>query len=214
MAPSFSVYVVFALAAIFVVAGLAFFLRPRWFTAWLKGMLAFLLLALGGALAVLGLNLRYYHSLDHLTQVATVSASKLGNQHWRVVLTTPQAKPRSFVLNGDQWQIDARILQFDSVLRWIGLGPMYQLDRISGRYVTLEQERHAPRSVYSLATDSRLDIWKLDREVGLPFVSARYGNSVFMPLKDGARYTLNLSLSGLVATPDNGIARKAVADWF
>lgn len=212
--PALSVFVVMGLAGLFILAGLAFFLRPRWFTAWLKGMVAFCLLAVGGALAVLALNLRYYHALDHLTPVATVTAAKLGPQRWQVIVATPNSKARNFVLKGDQWQIDARILQFDSVLRWIGLGPLYQLDRLSGRYLTLEQERSSPRSVYGLAQRSNLDLWKLEREVGLPFVKAKYGNSVFMPLKDGARYTLSLSLSGLVANPDNQIARKAVADWF
>lgn len=214
MTTSFSVYLLFGLAAVFVIAGLAFFWRPRWIMAWLKGMCAFALLALGVAIALFAFNLRNYQSLDQLTAIGTLRSVKLGPQKWQVTLNTAGQGARSFELAGDQWQVDARILQFDGLLRWLGLGPMYQLDRISGRYVALEQEQNAQRTVYGLGHTGGIDIWKLDREVGLPFVAARYGNSVFMPLKDGARYTISLSLNGLVAKPDNAIARKAVSDWF
>lgn len=214
MSTSFSVYLLLALGALFVLAGLAFFWRPRWIMAWLKGMLAFALLTAGVAVVLFALNLRNYQSLEQLTTVGTLRSVKLGPQQWQVTLNTAGQGVRNFKLAGDQWQVDARILQFDGLLRWLGLGPLYQLDRISGRYVALEQEQNSPRTVYGLSHQGTYDIWALDRKVGLPFVEARYGNSVFMPLKDGARYTLSLSLNGLVARPDNDVARKAVADWF
>ena len=214
MGLAFPLWILLALAAALILGGLAFFIRPRWITAWLKGSFAVLLLAMGVSLTLFALNLRYYHNLDRLDGIATVESIQLAPQTWRVSLTRPGQKVQIFTLRGDQWQLDARILRFDGLLRWVGLRPMYQLDRLGGRYVTLEQERSEERTVYGLAQQGPVDVWAMDRRIGIPFVEARYGNAVFMPLKDGAQYAVKLGATGLVATPANAIARKAVTDWF
>lgn len=211
---SFPEIVLFGIAALAILGGLAFFLRPRWLMAWFKGMFAIGLIVVGLFMVMLALNLRYYQSLDQLTPVADLKSVQVGPQTWRVTVQADGAAPKSFTLKGDQWQLDARIVRFSGFLSWIGLKPMYQLDRLSGRYVTLEQAREGERTVFDLSHTGWVDIWAIDRKIGLPFVEARYGSATFMPLKDGATYRIQLSGTGLVAEPTNDIARKAVNDWF
>lgn len=211
---SFPEIVLFCIAALAILGGLAFFLRPRWLMAWFKGMFAIGLIVVGIFMVMLALNLRYYQSLDQLTPVANLKSVRVGPQSWRVTVQANGAAPKSFTLKGDQWQLDARIVRFSGFLSWIGLKPMYQLDRLSGRYVTLEQARDGERTVFDLSHTGWVDIWAIDRKIGLPFVEARYGSATFMPLKDGATYRVQLSSTGLVAEPTNDIARKAVDDWF
>lgn len=211
---SFPEIILLGLAALATLGGLAFFLRPRWLMAWFKGMFAFGLIVVGILMALLALNLRYYQSLDQLTPVATLKSIQVGPQTWRVTVQANGSAPKSVTLKGDQWQLDARIIRFSGLLSWIGLKPVYQLDRLSGRYVTLEQARGAERTVFDLAHTGVVDIWSIDRKIGLPFVESRYGSATFMPLKDGATYRVQLSSTGLVAEPTNAIAQKAVNDWF
>ena len=199
-----------------VIAGLLFFLRPRWLMAWLRGTAILGVIGLGLYSLVVAINIADYQALAGMQRVASISISNQGGQTWSVTLRqTGDEAPEIHTLSGDQWQLDARIIRFTGPLRWLGVAPGYRLERLGGRYTSLEQERTAPRSVIGLgdAVWFDLDLWELDRRFNMPFVEGVYGNSVFMPMRDGATYEIRLSASGLVAVPVNQQAREAVELW-
>lgn len=202
-----------ALGTVLVVAGLLFFLRPRWLLGWLKGMAVFGLILFGLYSLVIAINLAGYQSLEGMQTVATISTEREADQIWRVTLEARGGEDTVRTLRGDQWQIDARIIRFAGPIRWLGVAPGYRLERLSGRYTSLEQERSAPRTVIGLSDASWPDLWALDRQFNLPFVEGVYGNATFMPMRDGAIFDVRLSASGLVAVPVNEQARAAVQFW-
>src|SRR5690606_22564180 len=105
---------------------------------------------------------------------------------------------------GDQWQLDARVIRWSVPALLAGLPPLYRLERLSGRYVNLDQEREAERTVHALDARAFPDLWTLKRPHPgwLPFVDADYGSAAYLPLLDGARYTITLNArGGLVARP-------------
>ena len=199
--------------ALLVIAGLLFFLRPRWFLGWLKGMAVFSLMLVGAYTLVIAINVSGYQSLEGMQTVATVSIQRQGEQRWHVRLQAPDQISVAQTLMGDQWQVDARIIRFSGPLRWLGVAPGYRLERLSGRYTSLEQERSAPRSVVALGDGAWPDLWELDRSFNMPFVDGVYGNATFMPMRDGAVFDVRLSASGLVAVPMNQQARDAIQLW-
>lgn len=213
MSYELAIMVLAAAGAVFVIAGLAFFIRPRWFLGWLKGMLMLALLVVGAYAAVIALNLVHYQSLQGMQTVATVETLRTGQQSWRVRLERPDRPPMTVALEGDQWQVDARVIRFGGPMGWLGVAPGYRLERLSGRYTSLEQERSAPRSVVGLSDQQWPDLWALDQAFNLPFIEGIYGNATFMPMKEGAVFEVRLSSSGLVAVPVNDQAREAVRIW-
>ncbi|MEE3171005.1 MAG: multidrug transporter [Pseudomonadota bacterium] len=213
MSHDLATMVIGALGAILVIAGLLFFLRPRWLLGWLKGMAVFGVIVLGLYALAIAVNLSAYQSLDGMKTVATISTSQEGEQLWRVTLETADGTPTVRTLRGDQWQIDARIIRFAGPIRWLGVAPGYRLERLGGRYTSLEQERSAPRTVIGLSDATWPDLWELDRQFNRPFVEGVYGNATFMPMRDGAMFDVRLSASGLVAVPVNEQARAAVQLW-
>lgn len=213
MSHDLATMVIGALGAVLVIAGLLFFIRPRWLLGWLKGMAVFGVIVLGLYALAIAVNLSAYQSLDGMKTVATISTSQEGEQLWRVTLETADGTPTVRTLRGDQWQIDARIIRFAGPIRWLGVAPGYRLDRLGGRYTSLEQERSAPRTVIGLSDATWPDFWELDRQFNLPFVEGVYGNATFMPMRDGAMFDVRLSASGLVAVPVNEEARAAVQLW-
>lgn len=213
MSHDLATMVIGALGAILVIAGLLFFLRPRWLLGWLKGMAVFGVIVLGLYALAIAVNLSAYQSLEGMKTVATISTSQEGEQLWRVTLETADGTPTVRTLRGDQWQIDARIIRFAGPIRWLGVAPGYRLERLGGRYTSLEQERSAPRTVIGLSEATWPDLWELDRQFNLPFVEGVYGNATFMPMRDGAMFDVRLSASGLVAVPVNEEARAAVQLW-
>lgn len=213
MSQEFATIVLAGIGAVLVIAGLLFFLRPRWLLGWLKGMAVFGVMAVGAYLLVIALNLHGYRSLAGMQTVATISTQSQGNQRWGVTFEPSEQEPVVATLKGDQWQVDARIIRFSGPLRWLGIGPAYRMERLGGRYTSLEQERNSPRSVIGLSDSVWVDIWELDRQFDLPFVEGVYGNATFMPMRDGAIFDVRLSASGLVAVPVNAEAHKAVQYW-
>lgn len=197
-----------------MVLGLAFFIRPRWLVSWLKGTFALTLIIAGGYAAALALDLRHYETLGSLKTIASVGITRTGKQAWQVRLEQDEKEPRNVTIKGDQWQVDARIIRFAGPLSWLGVKPAYRLERIGGRYLSLEQARNSERTVYDLDDDTVFDSWKLDQKYGLPFVEAVYGNATFMPLEDGAVFDIRLSSTGLVSVPANQAARRAMNAWF
>jgi hypothetical protein len=110
----------------------------------------------------------------------------------------PSGDVETYVLNGDEWQLDARVLKWRGVANLLGLDARYRLERLGGRYVEIEQERTGPRSVYALGAPPALDLWLLARAYPrwLPFVDAVYGSATYLPMADGARFQVTISQTG------------------
>jgi len=202
-----------AAGAVLVIAGLLFFRHPGWLLTWLKGMAVFGAILAGLYVLVIAVNLTSYHSLVGMQTVATISTQRQADQIWQVTLNSDDSVSTVRTLQGDQWQIDVRIIRFSGPLRWLDIASGYRLDRLSGRYTSLEQERSSPRTAIALSEAIWPDLWQWDREVNLPFVEAVDGNATFMPMRDGAVFDVKLSSSGLVAVPVNDQARAAVQFW-
>ncbi|MFC4729578.1 hypothetical protein [Coralloluteibacterium thermophilus] len=187
-----------ALLAIVLAAG-----RRRGFGRALRLLfaLAFLVLALG--LALLAVGVRGYFGLDD-REVASLAIAQRGPQHFEVTLTEADGRRRSFELRGDEWQLDARVVRWQLPAQLAGVPPLYRLERLSGRYRDVAQEREAPRSVHALGSDGLVDLAALARQYPrwLPFVDARWGSGAYLPMHDGARYLVRINpRGGLVAMP-------------
>jgi hypothetical protein len=165
--------------------------------------------------ALLAMNLYTYARLTHEQQAARVSIRQLGERHYVLTVETRRAPPRHFQVNGDEWQIDARVLKWRALGNMLGFDTVYRFERLSGRYADVTQERGAKRTVHPLAEDPGLDLWSLIRKHHdyVPLADALYGSAVYVPMAEGAEYMVTVSTSGLVVRPGNDAARKAVGGW-
>jgi hypothetical protein len=143
------------------------------------------------------MNLYTYARLTHEQEAARVSMRELGARHYVINLQAKNQPGRQFQLRGDEWQIDARVLKWRPLANLLGFDTVYRLERLSGRYGDITQERNAPRTVHPLAEDPGLDFW----------------SAAYVPMAEGAEYTVFVSTSGLVVRPGNDAARKAVGGW-
>jgi hypothetical protein len=190
--------------------------RARFLAAGGSAFTGSLLLAIAALLFVVSLNLRTYARLTLERPVAEIVFEQRGPQTFNATLTQmPNGEIQMFVLSGDEWQLDARVLKWKGWANLLGLDAQYRLERVSGRYRDITQERTAERTVYPLAENPGVDLWKLtlDKPDRLPFVDAVYGNAAYMPMSDGARYEVTISQTGLIARPVNAAAQQAAGSW-
>ena len=159
-------------------------------------------------------NLYSYQRLTHESVIADIYLRQLQPQKYQLSLSYSNADEDQhyYVLEGDQWQLDARILKWKGWANLLGLDSFYQLERLSGRYSQIQQARSSKVSMHDMTRPPRgLDIWKLKQLMRdkLGFVDALFGQSVYMPMLDGAHFQVSVGQSGLLVRPVNEVAKTA-----
>lgn len=208
--------VVFALAGIlFLFAAVRRVRRRRLLGGVLHGATALVLILLGVCAALIAANMRTYQRLSFEQAAGELQLNRTGQREFNAVLTYPSGERANFALRGDEWQVDARVLKWHAFANLVGFDTAYRLERISGRYSRVEDERTQARSVYALNPPQRIDPWDLVQRYHswIPWMDARYGSATFLPMADGALYEIHVSQSGLIARPLNQAARDAVVNW-
>ena len=170
---------------------------------------------LGAAGVFLFMSYLGYQRLTAEQLVAVIEFSQSATEEYAARVMIDGELDRLLPLRGDEWQLDARVLTWKPPATILGLEPVYQLERLSGRYSSIDRERSEPRTVHSLADERMLDLWSLARNFPkfTPGVDAYYGTATYLPMADGARFRVTLSRDALIARPINDSARAAVGDW-
>jgi hypothetical protein len=211
-----------ALITIFLLAGMLCFIaairrvrRRRMMGGALSAATALVLFLLAAGAGLIALNLRTYQRLTYEQPAGELQLTRTGERQFDAVLTYPNGTRANYNLGGDDWQIDARVLKWHGLAELMGFNANYRLERISGRYASVDDERRLPRSVYALNPPGTIDLWEMAHRYSawVPWVDALYGSATFLPMADGALYEIKVSQSGLVARPLNQSAREAVGGW-
>lgn len=175
----------------------------------------------GSVLGLLGLNTQTFARLTYEAPVADVSIKALDPSHstYRVTIKRLDGSNLSMScdLQGDEWEMSARVQRWRPWANVLGLDSTYTLDQIDNKYFTAERgngkritacdlngppppvDRYVPQSWLSWLTDHS---YTQER---------RFGSASYMPLADGATYRVIMTQAGLNAEPTNGIATKANA---
>ena len=200
-----------------LVASLFMLLNKEWIVGWVKGSIGMVLLLIAVIMGLTALNVNGYQPVRDEITVATISFDKVERQLYKAnIVIASSGSEIPFEIHGDLWQIDARVIKWKGLLASLGGKPGYKLDRIQGRYYTLEDERSKPRSVYALSNpDIGFDLWSsidsLSRHI--QWFDAEYGSGTFLPMADGALFTVQLTPDGLIASPENDRANIAIKEW-
>ncbi len=221
--------IVGAAGVIFLLSGLASFFRGKFLSGGLGAIGGGGLAAAGAIAALLGMNVQTYARLTHERPVATIQVRQLGPQYFEatVIQPAPQGSDTpvsaTYPLHGDEWRIEAQVLRWKPWATVLGLDTQYRLDRLSGRYQSIQQEREDIRSVHDLTGGDqpgvvpwRLSAWDMARKYRryVDAVDTLYGGGAYMPMADGAEYEVWITQSGLVARPTNESARQASSEGW
>ncbi len=204
-----------------IIAGvIAFLALPMlfsrgWVLAWLKGCLAFFLLAASVFLFAGAAIISSYDSQPVGQSVAQVTMVKKDVQDYELTLHFQDRNPVRYSVAGDLWQIDAKILVWRGLLQRFGLSNGYQFTRISGRYHEVLEEQSRPRTLYEMKVQNRYFDLRgvLAAYEFFNLVEAFYGSSAFVPMASGAAYEVFVTETGLLVKPLTEEAIQAVALW-
>lgn len=188
------------LAVLFLIMALIAFVKGRVAGGVLQVVVSLLLLTVATLFGVVAIGMNGYRALTAERTAATVQVEREGEQRFSARFTFPDGEEASYLLAGDELYVDARILKWHPRASLLGLGAGYQLDRVAGRYISLDDEQTSPRTIYSLADDGPVDLFSMARRYDFisRLVDAEYGSATFLSIRDGGTYQIRVSNSGLL----------------
>jgi hypothetical protein len=146
------------------------------------------------------LGVQGYRALTHEEVAATVRTEPVGPKKFRADFRFTDGRQVSYTLNGDELYVDARVLKWQPFANIFGLHTVYELDRVAGRYLDIEEEKRQARTVHSLALEREVDLFALRKRYALmsPLLDAEYGSGTFVPADAPAQYEVRVSTTGLL----------------
>ena len=196
------------LALIGLVATVGAVKKRKVFGTALTLITSLLMLSLAALFGTVSASLQGYRALTREELAAVVVVQPAEQQKFTARFTMPDSTVQLFSLAGDQLYVDAHILKWKPIANIFGLHTSYELDRVGGRYESLEDETNKVRTVFSLAKDKPVDMFHLRRRFEMlnPLVDAEYGSATFVGSGKPATFRVLVSTTGLLvrkAEPDS-----------
>lgn len=199
--------ILLGIAAAFAVASIGLaelarrsFKRRKWAgTAGRSGGAA-LFLSLSALSGTLAVSTQGYRGLTNEEVAMTVTTVPLAPRSFAAHVQFPDGRDTTYTVAGDQLLVDAHILKWHYLANVIGLHTQYELDRLTGRYVNIEDERRLERTVHSLKTDKPVDLFELVQRYSFlaVLVDAEYGSATYIEVDRPARFEVRVSTTGLL----------------
>ena len=183
-----------------LLSGLGALIRLRPFRFVLRTTFGLLLIAVGSLAATIAIGTYGYTELAREDIAATLLVQPTGPQRFSATVRYPDLREVKFELAGDEVYVDAQILKWKPIANVFGLHTAYELDRIAGRYRSIDHERSAARTVFPLSRDKPLDLFDLRRRYTFlaPLLDAEYGSASYVVVSRPAEIELRVSTTGLL----------------
>lgn len=164
-----------------------------------------------------------YYTFSRLTDespIAQLSFEKQGPGQFAATISYGDfCSPEVYLLQGDQWRLDAQFLKWRPWANLLGFDSMYRIERLGGRFseVTVENARHP--TAFGLHTSGLVDLTGPIKAYHgmLSPVDTLYGSSVYDWMEEGYTFRVYRGQSGLLvrkepSAPDGGTAAGITID--
>jgi len=191
------------LGVVALVSGLAALLRARPLRFVVRSAFGLLLASAGTLALALAFGSQGYRALTQEQPAGRIAVHPTGPQRFEARFVFPDGREATYALAGDEIYVDAHILKWKPIANLVGLSTAYELDRIGGRYRSINQERGAERTVHPLTPSRPVDLFELRRRYAFlaPLFDAEYGSASFVPVNGDAELQLMVSPTGLLMRP-------------
>lgn len=157
------------------------------------------------------MGIRTYNRLSDEAVIAELTFEKVEEQVFRaeLVIVGDPVTHNSYLIYGDQWQLDAEFLKVKYWANVLGVDALYRLDRLQGRYRDIEQQNiHLPHAHdISDGPDSYLSGFLHSWDWLILVADVEYGSSTYTTIDTDKRYIVLRTQTGLItrAMPNVGI---------
>ena len=206
-----TVFILFLSGVVFTIFATWLLFRKKLLIASVNGTFGISLLSTASVLALVLLNLNTY---ARLTSEQLLAVVEIGSKSSRgTPINVMRGKHhQTFYIDAKEWQIDARFLKWKYWAYLLGKEPVVRLEGLRERFPSYENRIPAQ---YNFDKDFPvLSEWGSAISDLLGMVDSYYGSAVYMPVVQGATYTVSATTTGLIARAKNMQAKNAVAEWM
>ncbi len=176
-------------------------------------LLAATSLTLAASLWHLAGSLADYEPFGAQQPIAELMMEQTGTQRFRATLTRlPGGRMQVLELAGREWRIEARTLEWQDGATYLGLRPLYQVERLATRDAQPAGAPEAVMAVFRLGAADAGDLWTRIHSGSRwsAFAEARRSDGPWSPLADGARFLVRLDAGEITVEPLNPPAAEAM----
>jgi hypothetical protein len=153
------------------------------------------------AVLLVAANVYTYHRLTAESVIAELRFEPTGDRQYLAHLRTgDRCEERVLPVFGDQWRVDAEFLKWQYWALLLGLDSQYRLDRLEGRYRSVEEQNTAPKVAHDLAGDTAVDVVSIAHALGSWnfLLDATYGTSTYEDIDPGRVYRVYRTTTGII----------------
>ncbi len=196
-----------ALTILFVLLGLFFLMltvfssrRKKLFAIARYFLVTLLMFSLSALFGTISISIQGYQALTREDLAAVVKITPTAEQKFTATFIMPDNSKKVFEIAGDQLYIDAHILKWKPLANIFGLHTSYELDRVSGRYASLDDESTKIHTRYSLSENKFFNMFDLRQKYLLlsPLLDAEYGSASFINSDRAEEFRVMISATGLL----------------
>jgi len=195
-----------ALAVAFLGLAVGTLRNRRWVGTAGRTTVGALFASISALAATLSVSTQGYRALTAEELAMTITTTPTGDHAFDAYVEFPDGRDTTFAVRGDQVLVDARILKWHYLANVLGLHTQYELDRLTGRYVDIDDERAMERTVHSLGAEKPVDLYDLvERYSPLRLlVDTEYGSASYLDVREPARFEVLVSTTGLLIREGSG----------
>jgi hypothetical protein len=208
--------VLFIVAVVAIAVSLKLLVNKKWIMGFLRGTAGIVLLVFSVVVVLTGKDLYSYKSSADDMAIVTLSFHKKEGNTYLVELQGPSSFYASKTIEGQQWQINARMFKWPPLLSLVGLTAGYRLESLSGRFIELQLDQMVgQKPPEMLNEDSAFDVWSFlnQHPAAMPLMTAYMATPGFVPTADGAIYEVKLTGQNLTVDAVNEPAKNALKNW-
>jgi hypothetical protein len=101
-------------------------------------------------------------------------------------------------IKGQQFVIEGHIVKWENFFVAMGMKPLYQITRLTGRYISINDEKEKERSVYEVAEETRVWRWLMQYGEKIPGIDAVQGISAFKDAEDGKKFIVLITHNAFI----------------
>ncbi len=149
---------------------------------------------------VLG-NVYTYTRLTDEEPIAKLIFKSINTQEFEAHLRLGNfCESKTYQIYGDEWRIDAGFLKWKSWATLFGADSMYRIERLSGRYTSIDDENSKNHSAHELNSDSTFELAEFADQYrkALPIIDTVYGSSAYEIMKPETLFTVFRTQSGIL----------------
>ena len=124
--------------------------KLKLFSAARKLLSLIIFVFISGFLSLLVLGTQGYKNLTKEELVANIKIQPMREQQFGLEIIFPDGTEQRFSLSGDEVIFQAYILKRKPWANILGVHTAYRLERLSGRYKSIQDEKTKPRSIFQI----------------------------------------------------------------